>query len=36
MKRTAFWTLIVLGVVAGYVVIKSAPDIVRYIKISRM
>jgi len=36
MKSPALWTLVVVGVIAGFVVIKSIPDIVRYVKITRM
>jgi hypothetical protein len=33
MKRVAYWTI---GTVACYLAFKSLPDIVRYVKISRM
>ena len=36
MNRTAYWALAVAGVFVAYLAVKSIPDVVRYIKISRM
>jgi hypothetical protein len=35
MNRTAYWALAV-GVFVAYLAVKSIPDVVRYVRISRM
>jgi hypothetical protein len=36
MNSTGRWALAVVGLFFAYLVVKSVPDIVRYIKISSM
>ena len=36
MNRAGYWALALAGMFVAYVAFKSIPDVVRYIKISRM
>jgi hypothetical protein len=36
MNRTGYWALAIAGMVVAYLAVKSIPDVVRYVRISRM